>query len=312
MQHLILLYYILSVSFGTANLSLATYFYFKYRNRLALSYLLFLVILLLYVLNHSIYFYCFSILSMRSHNFITLMNFNYVVFNSALIYLIPKTSLILCGNETNKSLMFGMLKLLAIFFPVIFLITLLTGTNKGVQETFIYISGILLLLVIIWVISLFILNFRKFSDFLRVVILTGVILVLLFFPGFLVDLNFYFFQERLKVLPKVFNFLGLFFLIWNIFGVYYGFRFIERFSNLNEEISFKIPDEFYKYYRINSREKEILNLLLQGYTNKEISEKVYLSEGTVKNYIYNIFQKLNISNRMQILRKIFRFPEDEI
>lgn len=47
------------------------------------------------------------------------------------------------------------------------------------------------------------------------------------------------------------------------------------------------------------REREILKLIADGLTNKEIAEQVCLSEKTVRNYVSAILQKLNVSHRTQ-------------
>jgi len=51
--------------------------------------------------------------------------------------------------------------------------------------------------------------------------------------------------------------------------------------------------------RLTSREREILQLLGEGKTNKEIGLDMGLSEKTVKNYLSNIFQKMQVSRRSQ-------------
>ena len=48
-------------------------------------------------------------------------------------------------------------------------------------------------------------------------------------------------------------------------------------------------------YGIGERELEITALVAEGLSNKEISEKVCLSEGTVRNYISNVLEKLELS-----------------
>lgn len=56
-------------------------------------------------------------------------------------------------------------------------------------------------------------------------------------------------------------------------------------------------DDFKK--ELTCREIEILTLISRGYSNKEIAEKLYLSEKTVKNHVYNIFKKLDVKDRTQ-------------
>jgi len=50
---------------------------------------------------------------------------------------------------------------------------------------------------------------------------------------------------------------------------------------------------------LTERERDILSLLVQGLTNHQIAEKLHLAEGTVKNYISGIFQKLGVQDRTQ-------------
>jgi DNA-binding NarL/FixJ family response regulator len=50
---------------------------------------------------------------------------------------------------------------------------------------------------------------------------------------------------------------------------------------------------------LSDREIEILKLVSQGLTNKEIANKLFLAEGTVKNYVTSILQKINTRDRTQ-------------
>lgn len=50
---------------------------------------------------------------------------------------------------------------------------------------------------------------------------------------------------------------------------------------------------------LTSREIEVLELIAEGMINREIAQKLFISEKTVKNHISNIFKKLNVSDRTQ-------------
>jgi DNA-binding NarL/FixJ family response regulator len=50
---------------------------------------------------------------------------------------------------------------------------------------------------------------------------------------------------------------------------------------------------------LSEREQEILRLLAQGLTNREIAARLHLAEGTVKNYVTAILQKLGVRDRTQ-------------
>ena len=51
---------------------------------------------------------------------------------------------------------------------------------------------------------------------------------------------------------------------------------------------------------LSRREDEIVNLVAQGFKNKEMAEKMFISEQTVKNHLHNIFDKLDVSDRLEL------------
>lgn len=59
--------------------------------------------------------------------------------------------------------------------------------------------------------------------------------------------------------------------------------------------------EFCQHYHLTERETEILRLILDGKSNQEISEELYITVGTVKAHIHSIFGKLEISRRSQLM-----------
>ena len=50
---------------------------------------------------------------------------------------------------------------------------------------------------------------------------------------------------------------------------------------------------------LSEREAEVLRLLAKGLTNRQIAERLFLAEGTVKNYVSTILQKLGVDDRTQ-------------
>lgn len=52
---------------------------------------------------------------------------------------------------------------------------------------------------------------------------------------------------------------------------------------------------------LTRREEEVARFVAEGLTNREIAEKLHLSEHTVKNYIFNIFEKTGVSNRVGLV-----------
>ena len=73
------------------------------------------------------------------------------------------------------------------------------------------------------------------------------------------------------------------------------------------EITAKLPNLLtgqktfpWETYHIGPRELEVIPLVAQGMSNKEIARSLYLSEGTVRNYLSAILDKLNLRDRTQL------------
>jgi DNA-binding NarL/FixJ family response regulator len=68
------------------------------------------------------------------------------------------------------------------------------------------------------------------------------------------------------------------------------------FAHVTHQIS--VPDPALTSL-LSEREKEVLGLLAKGLSNAEIAERVYLSEGTIRNYVSSILEKLGVEDRTQ-------------
>lgn len=77
---------------------------------------------------------------------------------------------------------------------------------------------------------------------------------------------------------------------------------------LSRELAFQILKEFpisvasEDHIPLTIREREILNWVASGMTNKEIATQLGISDQTVKNHLKNILQKLHLENRVQLTR----------
>lgn len=103
-----------------------------------------------------------------------------------------------------------------------------------------------------------------------------------------VDIRFY-----LSPLIYVFiNIPPLFFL-----HKYAKMIFKDRLLNQEDGIDF---EGIFRTYGLSKREQEIFILMLEGKSNKEIGEDLFISVKTVKNHIYSIFQKLGVNSRIKL------------
>jgi len=60
-------------------------------------------------------------------------------------------------------------------------------------------------------------------------------------------------------------------------------------------------------YELTDREAEILQLILSGKSNQEISESLYIAVGTVKTHVHSIFSKLEVSRRSQLMMRFTNY-----
>ncbi|WP_127596133.1 response regulator [Paenibacillus lautus] len=76
----------------------------------------------------------------------------------------------------------------------------------------------------------------------------------------------------------------------------------EMASKMIKSINNTIPAKNNEF-GLTAREIEVLHKLASGLRNQDIAEALYLSEGTVKNYISTIYSKLNVKGRREAARK---------
>jgi DNA-binding NarL/FixJ family response regulator len=52
---------------------------------------------------------------------------------------------------------------------------------------------------------------------------------------------------------------------------------------------------------LSERQRQLVTLVIEGLTNREIADRLHLSEHTVKNYLFRIFDKLGVSTRTELI-----------
>ena len=108
------------------------------------------------------------------------------------------------------------------------------------------------------------------------------------------------------------NSFKLIYLVYAVFSVSL-YLFISRHYFRSREPS---PGSFLPNPRLlaemgfSAREKELLRLLVLGKTNREIGQALFISVNTVKTHIKNIYGKLRVSNRVQLLQSLKAREED--
>lgn len=100
---------------------------------------------------------------------------------------------------------------------------------------------------------------------------------------------------------------GICFLMLNLLPLIFLKRVLDKVEIQEiRNVSGREYDHIYAKYGITNREKEIIQLIFSGKSNKEIGEILYISVKTVKYHVYNIYRKLKIKNRIELINMIKR------
>lgn len=85
---------------------------------------------------------------------------------------------------------------------------------------------------------------------------------------------------------------------------------VQEFRRLAREKDSTSPEQRIEYKKplhiLTKRECQVLQLMAEGNSNRAISEKLYISEKTVKNHVSNILQKMKVKDRTQAVVKAIR------
>lgn len=57
---------------------------------------------------------------------------------------------------------------------------------------------------------------------------------------------------------------------------------------------------------LTKREVEVIELLLQGLSNKEIGNKLFVSESTIKTHLWNVFKKRGVKKRAELVFQVMK------
>jgi DNA-binding CsgD family transcriptional regulator len=96
----------------------------------------------------------------------------------------------------------------------------------------------------------------------------------------------------------------LFYILINITTMVYYYKRNEAFSPDEKSDSEIQLGEAAGKYDLTKREAEITYLVYLGLSNPEISERLYISTFTVKRHMQNIFKKMNIKHRSELIHLI--------
>ena len=104
-------------------------------------------------------------------------------------------------------------------------------------------------------------------------------------------------NRRYKELPLFVNHLLIFSVMMN------DQELTKMLIDQKADVNFKY-EPFFKEFALTRREQQIFMFVLDGKSNKEIENELYISYKTVKAHLYNIYKKLNVQNRLQLMNVV--------
>lgn len=122
------------------------------------------------------------------------------------------------------------------------------------------------------------------------------ILFVIFFPGIISDT---FLSE-----VTLFRFYPI---LYCSFSLVLTYQFLRHYHDVRsaraEQLSeVTLPAEtFFDHYKISAREKEVIVFIVQGQNNQQIGETLCISLNTVKTHVRNIYQKLKVNSRQELI-----------
>ena len=103
---------------------------------------------------------------------------------------------------------------------------------------------------------------------------------------------------------------GLVAALFTVVGIWVGLKLtktkeivIVKEVHVERPPDFRLNEEKLKELGISKREYEILVLIAEGHSNKEIADKLFVSQNTIKSHSSNLFVKLDASRRTQAVQR---------
>lgn len=94
-------------------------------------------------------------------------------------------------------------------------------------------------------------------------------------------------------------------LAFRIYSIAFAAKLIRKKSKRSIDLA-----EIKSIYKYTDREIELIELMIHGMSNEEISRKLSISSNTVKKHLLNIYKKSGVTNRLQLFFSLTSLPDD--
>lgn len=136
------------------------------------------------------------------------------------------------------------------------------------------------------------------------VLLYGLSMALLIFVVKWLQLRFLIVDHSIEL------YIGLIALLFTLLGIWVATQLTRRktipVSSVQSVEDRSIDKRMLSELELTNREYEVLLLLVKGHSNSEIADKLCLSVSTIKTHVSNLFVKLDVKSRTQVIEKAIR------
>jgi len=133
--------------------------------------------------------------------------------------------------------------------------------------------------------------------FQRKFLVYGLLLGIAYIPIGTVDCLWPYFRTIHLMMPAAFSFSMTTVIITGLVIIRYAYPYLIRMDSGKKKYSYSGSKKF----TFTEREEEVLHLIVGGYTNDQIAAHLQISTSTVKKHIYNMFQKTESENRVDLI-----------
>lgn len=301
MHHFIIFYIIISFSIGMVSLITTIIISVITKDDLFIKYLFFYIAFTFLFIFKFIYEYIdLNIIYINPE---VLKLINYFKFNSEFPLILTIPYFAHCLLETSKTRIKNI-----IFITLTLIAFILSHISKYVIDNVIFEKSIdifidiLLIAFVIYAFSLGIFNYKNIKRKLNKRIVKSLIIFLgISLPALVIESINY--TSKILPFPLYPIWYCGFSLIMTINILLYYVRTTQLTLNLSQF------NEIIKNNDISEREKEIILLIIKGYSNYKIGDTLFISINTVKTHLRNIYNKFGIKSRLELISYISNNPE---
>ncbi len=303
MKQLNILYFITTLFIGVFSISIISVVAARSKSRRLNSFLFFFTAFTLLILENTLFIYMDTNLHFVPFRFFVFLYYFSLFSISLLMFSIAYSSHVVFDSNFPriKNILAGVISFVAFLIPVFF--TRINEMDRTIIDySFIKPPGITVQILFLFLSIIYLLingainmirkkDVRDHKKMRYMLVITAI-----FAPTAIID----------NIYPRILEF-PIYPISYCIFGILSVYFILKDYFKAEHFENHKVPkDDFYKTHDISEREREVLLLILEGYSNKKICDKLFISLSTVKTHVANIFQKTNVKSRFELITLLKR------